>query len=408
MRILFFSDHFRPEPSAPAAHVHERAKLWASWGHEVTVLTSAPNFPEGKLYPGYRNRWRGVETMDGIRVVRVKTFIARNEGFVLRILDYLSYCICASLMAWFEARPDVIISTSPHLFVAVAGVVHGRLRRVPHVMEVRDLWPATIAATGSLRKGRVYRRLEDLELWLYQNSAQVIVLTRSFERDLIRRRVPAGKVKVVVNGANLELFSPRPRDPEVEQAYQLANRFVVGYLGTLGLSHGLDNIIQAAEFLRETSVVFYFVGVGADKAHLEALVAERGLRNVIFAPRQLKEEMPRYWSLCDASLVHLKDDEVFQSVIPSKIFESMAMGLPIIFVGPSGEGSDIVTEAGAGIVVAPGRPAALAEAVLALARDPERCRALGGRSLAAAPRWSRDRQARDTLAVLAQAAGIDG
>src|SRR5262245_16123950 len=170
MNILFFSDHFRPEPSAPAAHVHERAKLWVTWGHRVTVLTSAPNFPEGKVYSGYRNRWRGVEMMDGIRVVRVKTFITRNEGFLLRTLDYLSYCLCASLFAWFEERPDVIISTSPHLFIAVAGVVHGRLRGVPHVMEVRDLWPASIAANASMRKGWIYRLLESLELWLYRKS----------------------------------------------------------------------------------------------------------------------------------------------------------------------------------------------------------------------------------------------
>jgi putative colanic acid biosynthesis glycosyltransferase WcaI len=408
MHILFFSDHFRPEPSAPAAHVHERAKLWVAWGHRVTVLTSAPNFPEGKVYPGYRNRWRTVEMVDGIRVVRVKTLITRNEGFLLRILDYLSYCLCASLFAWFEERPDVIISTSPHLFIAVAGVVHGGLRRVPHVMEVRDLWPATIAATGSMRKGWVYRRLESLELWLYRKSAMIIPLTRAFEHDLLGRGVPARKIEVVVNGANLELFSPRPPDPEIRRAYNLADRFVIGYLGTLGLTHGLENVILAAERLRETRVTFYFVGVGADKAHLEDLVAARGLSNVVFAPRQLKEEMPRYWSVCDASLIHLKDDPVFSTVIPSKIFESMAMGLPIIFVGPTGEGSEIVTEAEAGIAVAPGRPEALADAALALATDPVRCLGLAKHSLAAAPKWSRERQARDTLSVLSRAAGKDG
>lgn len=408
MRILFFSDHFRPEPSAPAGHVYERAKLWVAWGHIVTVLTSAPNFPEGKVYPGYQNRWRTVEIMEGIRVVRVKTFITRNEGFLLRILDYLSYCLCASTCAWFEARPDVIISTSPHLFIALAGVVHARLRGIPHVMEVRDLWPATIAATGSMRTGSVFRMLERLELWLYRNSAKVILLTRSFERDLLGRRVPAEKIAVVMNGVNLDLFSPRPRDREVEQTYQLGGRFVVGYLGTLGLAHGLENVIQAAERLRGTRVTFLFVGVGAEKAHLEELVAARGLANVVFAPRQLKEEMPRFWSVCDASLVHLKDNPVFSSVVPSKIFESMAMGLPILFVGPPGEGSGIVEATGAGIALPPARPEALAEAALALATDPDRCRVLGEHSLGAAPRWSRERQARDTLSILSLAAGKQG
>jgi glycosyltransferase involved in cell wall biosynthesis len=271
-------------------------------------------------------------------------------------------------------------------------------------MEIRDLWPATIAATGSMGKGWVYRRLEALELWLYRSSAKIISLTRAFERDLVSRGIPAGKVEVVVNGANLELFSPRPRDSEVERSYHLAGRFVIGYLGTLGLTHGLENVIAAAEQLRGTRVTFFFVGVGADKAHLEELVSARSLSNVVFAPRQLKEEMPRYWSVCDASLIHLKDDPVFSTVIPSKIFESMAMGLPILFVGPRGEGSEIVAETGAGIVIPPGRPAALAEAALDLGNNPARCRALGEKSLVAAPRWSRERQARDTLSVLTRAA----
>ena len=139
LNILFFTDHFRPEPSAPAAHIFERCRLWVAGGHQVTVMTSAPNFPEGRVYPGYRNSWRAVEMMDGVRVIRVKTYIARNEGFVRRILDYLSY-MCSSFWAAFgEPRPDVIISSSPHLFVAYAGCAHAFMWRVPHVIEVRDL-----------------------------------------------------------------------------------------------------------------------------------------------------------------------------------------------------------------------------------------------------------------------------
>ena len=150
LKILFLSDHFYPEPSAPAAHVFERAALWVSEGHSVTVVTSAPNFPEGRVFPGYRNSWRTRETLKGIRVVRVKTYMARNEGSFRRTLDYLSYMVSSFLFAFGEERPDVVVSTSPHLFVAVAGVMHASLRRVPHVFELRDLWPATIAAnTGA-------------------------------------------------------------------------------------------------------------------------------------------------------------------------------------------------------------------------------------------------------------------
>ncbi len=403
MRILFFSDHFKPEPSAPAAHVFERAQLWAQAGHDVTVMTSAPNFPEGKVYPGYKNRWRSVERMDGIRVVRVKTFIAANEGFVLRTADYISYMLSAFFFALFEPKPQVVISSSPHLFVAIAGVTFARVRRVPHVMEVRDLWPASILATKAMKPGRVYRLFERWELALYRRSARVLSLTRSFVGEMTRRGVPAEKIDVVINGANLELFSPRARDLELERKYSLHSRFVVGYLGTMGLAHGLENVLRAAELLRDTCVTFLFVGVGAAKADLEKKAKELKLENVVFAPRQLKEDMPSYWSLCDAGLIHLRDSEVFATVIPSKIFESMAMGLPIIYVGPAGEGSGIVERHDAGVVVPPEDPESFAGAVRKLMDDPALRNRLKDNSLSAAVNYSRERQAEDTLRVLQQA-----
>jgi colanic acid biosynthesis glycosyl transferase WcaI len=407
MRILFFTDHFKPEPSAPAAHVHERAKLWIEWGHHVTVLTSAPNFPEGIVHKGYRNRWRGVESMDGIRVVRVKTFIVPNEGFALRTLDYLSYLLSAWFFAWFEPRPDVVISTSPHLFVSLGAVLHARLRGLPHVMEIRDLWPATIAATTNLGRGRLFRVLERIELWLYRSSVRLVPMTQAFEQNLLARGVPQAKMQVVINGANLELFSPRPKDSGIEAEFDLVGKFVVGYLGTIGLAHDLQNMIQAAELLREDPRIrFFLVGAGAARAGLEASIHRLGLTNVVLAPRQIRDDMPRFWSVCDASLIHLKNDPVFATVIPSKIFESMAMGLPILYVGPPGEGAGIVAESGAGLVIPPGQPAGLAAAVRRLADQPSERMLLAAKSAAAASRFSRSRQARDTLLVLEQAAGL--
>src|ERR1700760_4560946 len=210
MRILFFSDHFLPEPSPAAAHVYERAKLWVAAGHAVTVLCSAPNFPEGKVFPGYRNAMRRVEVLDGIRVVRIITYITANEGVVRRTLDYLSYMVSAFLAAWFEERPDVIISTSPHLFVPTAGVLHALLRRVPHVFEIRDLGPASIAATNALGgASRALRTLERLELFLYRHSARILALTPAFKTDLIRRGISGDKIDVVINGANPDVFRRR-------------------------------------------------------------------------------------------------------------------------------------------------------------------------------------------------------
>ena len=403
MKILFFTDHFRPEPSAPAAHIYERARLWVQWGHEVTVITSAPNFPTGKVYPGYQNRWHFVEEMAGIRVVRVKTFLVANEGFVLRTLDYMSYVFPALFSALREEKPDVAISSSPHLFTAVTGVLYARLRRVPHVFEIRDLWPKSIVANSSIKPGRIYRLLEKLELFLYRKSKRILSFTHSYVEDLTARGVPVEKIDVVINGANLELFSPRPRDGEIDGKYRLGGRFVVGYLGTVGLSSGLENVIHAAELLRDTRITFFIVGVGAAKQTLEVMAREHGLSNVVFADRQLKEDMPRFWSVCDASLIHLRDSEVFKTVIPSKIFESMAMGMPIIYVVPEGEGAAIVRQHEAGVCVPPAQPAALAAAVRELANDPERQSLFRANSLKAAPRYSREQQAKGTIDVLQRA-----
>jgi glycosyltransferase involved in cell wall biosynthesis len=404
LKILFFSDHFYPEPSAPAAHVFERAALWVKWGHSVTVVTAAPNFPEGKVYSGYRNAWRQCEEIEGIRVVRVKTYITRNEGFFRRTLDYVSYMVSSFLFAFGEPVPDVVISTSPHLFAAVGGLLHAKVRRRPHVFELRDLWPASVAVNTGVSYGLIYRTLENLELALYRGSRRVLAFTESYRRDLIRRGIPAEKIDVVINGANLALFAPaRDRDAEIIREYDLEGCFVVGYLGTLGLSHGLTNVLDAADLLRGTRVRFLFVGVGAAKADLESEKARRGLDNVIFVPRQPREQIARFWSVCDASLVHLKNDPVFSTVIPSKIFESMAMGLPVLYCGPPSDGSEIVIRHDAGMFVSAADPTALAAAIARIEGDPELRRRQAANSAAAAFSYSRERQAELSLDVLRKA-----
>ena len=404
MKILVFSDHFYPEPSAPAAHIYERAKLWSRDGQKVTVICSAPNFPEGKVYPGYTNAWRKVESLDGVRVVRVKTFMTSNEGTVLRVLDYLSYMLSAWFFSLFEEKPDVILSSSPHLFVPLAGVAAAVCKRVPHVFEIRDLWPASIAATTAMGQGRIFALLERLELWLYRRSTRILALTPSFREDLMKRGIEGDRIDVVINGANLELFKPAAeKDADILSRYGLSNKFVIGYLGTLGLAHGLENVVAVAERMRHTNACFFFVGVGAAKRQLEQRVRESSLDNVVFAPRQLKEDMPRFWSVCDASLVHLKNEAVFGTVIPSKIFESMAMALPILYVSPKGDGSRIVEREEAGLIVEPMQPDALMNAIECLMNDKEMYDRLRRNSAAAAAKYSREKQAQESLKVLVNA-----
>jgi len=241
--------------------------------------------------------------------------------------------------------------------------------------------------------------LERVELFLYRESAAVAALTRRFRDDLVRRGIPANRVTVVRNGVDLPRYAPRPRDEALAREFGVEGRFVVGYLGTHGMAHGLANVLDAAERLRDTDVSFLLVGAGAERETLVAEGARRGLRNVVFVPARDKADMPRVWSLCDVALVHLKDDPVFGTVIPSKIFEAMGMGLPILLVAPDGEAREIVEGEGAGLWVPAGEPGAFASAVRALRADPGRRDRLAAASLAAAPRHTRRRQADEMLAV---------
>jgi len=243
-------------------------------------------------------------------------------------------------------------------------------------------------------------------LYLYRQSRRIVSFTKSFVPELTRRGVPAEKIDVVINGASLDLFAPQSRrDAELETRLGLVGRTVIGYLGTLGLAHGLENVAAAAELLRDEPITFLFVGGGAARAALEQQVAAKRLTNVLLIPRVDKRELARYWSLCDASLVHLKDDPVFATVIPSKIFESMAVGLPILYVGPDGEGGKIVLEHEAGLVIPPAQPALLANAARRLHNDAALRARLAANSARSAPLYSRERQARKTLNALRRALG---
>lgn len=409
MHILFLTENFPPERNAAASRVYERACYWVRWGHEVTVITCEPNFPEGKVFAGYRNRWHKVEEIDGIRVVRVKTFITANEGIVLRSLDFLSFMCGAVVAGCFQKKPDVVIATSPQFFAAVGGWGLAGLRGRPFIFELGDLWPASIAAVGAMKPNVFLWLMERLELHLYRRSASVVALTSSFKKDLVRRGIPPGKIAVVINGVDLPRYAPRPRDGGLAERYGLDGCFVVGYIGTHGMAHALEKVLDVAERMRHVADVrFLFVGGGAGKAKLVEETGKRKLKNVVLVDPQPKERMPEFWSLCDVALVHLKNIPVFETVIPSKIFEAMGMGLPVLLAGPRGEASRIVESEGAGIWVPSEDPTILEEGILKLKNDRAFHAECAARSLAAAPRYSRERQARNVLKVAQEVAGGNG
>ena len=401
MRILFLTDNFAPESNAPASRTHEHAMRWVAAGHEVTVITTAPNFPEGRLFPGYRNRLWQVERLDGIRVVRVWSYMAANAGFAKRTLDYLSFMLTGALAALRAPRPDVIVTTSPQFFCAVAGWIVSGLRRIPWVFELRDLWPESIAAVGAMRDGPLLRLLERLELRMYRDADRIVSLTHAFRVNLVRRGIDARKIVVIPNGVDPERYRPMPKDPAYLGELALDGKFVIGYLGTHGMAHALERVIDAAALLREREdIVFVFAGSGARREAIEALVAERGLSNVRMLASQPKSAMPRLWSIQDLALIPLRDSPLFATVLPSKMFEAMGMGVPILMSLPDGEATRLLRDTGAGVCVPPEDPEALARTIVALANDPALRGVLAERARRSAPRFTRARLAQAMLGEL--------
>ncbi len=375
MHILFLTDNFPPETNAPANRTFEHAREWVKAGHQVTVITCAPNFPTGKVFEGYRNRLWQSEEMAGVRVIRVWTYMTRNEGFALRIIDYLSFMVMAFFAALPVRKVDVIVGTSPQFFTACAAWGAAALKRRPFVFELRDIWPESIRAVSAMKESRLLDFLERIELFLYRRAAIVVSVTHSFVDNLASRGIPRKKVKVVTNGADMSSFEPRPKDACLLADLGLEGKFVAGYVGTLGMAHGLDTLLDAAKGLAsmpETQDVrFVILGDGAQRGPLEARIRNEGIDNVLLLGRVPRGEVIRYWSILDTAIIHLRRSDLFKSVIPSKLFECMALGIPVVH-GVEGESADIVNRTGIGITIEPENPGALAATIASLLEDPDR------------------------------------
>lgn len=406
MKILFISHYFPPEVNAPANRTHEHARRWVADGHDVTVITCVPNHPRGEIFPGYRNRLIQEERVDGIRVIRPFTYVTPNEGFVKRMLNYVLFAAAAVLASFKAERPDVVVATSPQFFVGIAGAVIATLRRRPFVLEVRDLWPDSIVQLGQLADRRMIGMLEWIETQLYRRATGIVVNTRAFIDHIVARGVARDRIELIYNGIDTELFAPRPRDVALLRRHGLEDRFLVAYVGTLGLAHGLTTVLDAAERLRDRAEIeFLFIGDGADRGRLESQVRDRKLDNVRFLGLLPRAELPAWIASIDCLLVMLRDLPVFATVIPSKIFEFCAQERPVI-VAARGEIRRMVEDAHAGFVIDPENAEQLAAAIDHMRDDPAEtaARALAGREWVEKD-FRRDELARSMASFLARVAG---
>jgi glycosyltransferase involved in cell wall biosynthesis len=352
MKILFLTDNFPPEVNAPATRTYEHCREWVKQGAEVTVITCAPNFPQGKVYDGYKNKLYQTEMVDGIKVIRVWSYIVANKGFIKRTLDFISFSVTAFLAGLF-VKTDLIIATSPQFFTALAGRVLSRWKRRPWIMEVRDLWPESIKTVGAMNDNLFIKYFEWQEMRCYRSAQKIVVVTDSFKKTLVGRGIDSEKIFVVKNGVDKSVFNPVSKDEELVKKLGLEGKTVVGYIGTHGMAHKLDFIIQCAKNMEgKNNYHFILMGNGAEKENLKKLHAELGCQNVTMLDSVPKAEVKRYISVLDISLINLKKSDLFTTVIPSKIFENAAMAIPIL-MGVEGEAQEIVESYGAGVCFEP-------------------------------------------------------
>src|SRR5271169_1739133 len=387
MKILYVSQYFPPEMGAPAARAAELSRHWASAGHDVTVLTGFPNHPAGVVPPECRDKFRHLvvrEQTDGVNVVRTWLLPFPNRKAYERMLNYSSFCVSAAITGLFLSRPDVVIATSPQLLVGLSGWWLARWKRVPFVFEVRDLWPESLTAVGMGDSGSLlHRALAKIAGFLYRHSDHVVVVTSAFKDYLVEHwRVPREKISVIENGVETKLFAPEPftggTATGLRRELNAEGRFVVSYIGTMGMAHGLETIIAAAAQLRDANpeIVFLMLGEGSEKERIVALAHERGLTNLRFVDQQPREKIPGYICTSDGCLVLLKKTDLFKTVIHTKMLEFMSCGRPVI-LGVDGQARKILEEAHGGLVVEPENSDALVKAILLLQANRDLARALG-------------------------------
>ena len=376
MKIVFFSHYFPPEGNAPASRTYEHAVRWAEQGVDVTVITCAPNVPDGVVYDGYKNRlWPQRETIDGVSVVRVWSYVAANAGGMKRILNYVSYLV-SSVFAFlfFCKRPDLVVATSPQFFCGWAGTVASWLKWCPFLLEIRDIWPESIIAVGAMKEGLLTRCLERMEKWMYRSATHIVAVGNGYKKAILKRAPNLNNISVITNGVDLTKFAPMPPDEDFRRKWGLEDKFVCAYVGTIGMAHGLEVVLDAAEKLKRADrndIRFCLVGDGARRKELENQTQQRDLQShVVFTGRLPKSEMGIVLASSQVLLIHLKACDLFTTVIPSKMFEAMAMERPII-MGVDGEAREIVATSRSGINMEPGNTDQLIEAVCRLADDPE-------------------------------------
>jgi glycosyltransferase involved in cell wall biosynthesis len=373
VRVLILSQYYDPEPVPKAG---ELARELRDRGHEVEVITGFPNYPAGELYEGFRLRLMQRATMDGIKVRRMYEYPYHGTSAIKRLINYWSFVLSAPLGSLFAKRADVMYVWHPPLTIGVAAWLISRLRGIPFVYDVQDIWPETAVLSGMLRDGFVVRAMSRLEKFVYRRAKHILCVTEGARGNLIGKGVPPEKVTVMPHWIDESIFADAPSDPRADDS------FVALFAGNIGMVQGLDTVVRAAALLRaEDRIRIVMVGDGADKARLVALARELNVdeQRLQFIDRQPMTEMPRFMAAADALLVHLRRSELSRYVIPTKTLAYLAAGKPVL-MAMEGAAADLVRDAGAGVIVPPDEPQQIVDALRALAAMPPEAREQYGKA----------------------------
>ena len=378
MRVLILSQYYTPEPVPKPA---ELAHALAERGHSVAVITGFPNYPAGKLYEGFRLLPYKREKIDGISVTRTYEFPYHGKNVLGRVCNYLSFMLSAPLGSFFAPACDAIYVWHPPLTIGVSAWLIARMRGIPFVYDVQDIWPEAAVISGLLKRGWLIDIMDKLEKFVYRRADYLLVVTEGARNNLISKGVPAAKISVMPHWIEEGLFEQNGENTRLRlrEEYGWKDRFVVLFAGNIGMVQGLETVVRAAQELKgDPQVHIALVGDGTDKARLQQSASQIGLDNLQFIDHQPMERMPEFMAGADALLVHLKKSEFSQDAIPGKTLAYLAAGKPIL-MAMEGAAAQLVTSAGAGIEVPPEDPTALAEAIRKLSAMPESERAAMGR-----------------------------
>lgn len=377
MKILLYTQYFSPESNAPANRWDGFVKCLRDKGHKIAVLTSFPNHPLGKIFSGYKNQWRFIEQNKEVKIIRSWTYVSSSKGFLPRMLNYLSFAFSSFFNSLSEKDSDIIIASMPPLTVGLIGRLISKRFKKPLVLDLRDLWPEAAQATGYLKAANIFHRFlynfsKRKAQSLYDYASAIIINSPALKEELVcSYGINSEKIYFIPNGVNLDLFANNSEAAEkmIEEKYQLNNKFVVLYSGLIGFAQNVEIIVKTANLSKENKdIVFVIAGTGPKLPEVQKMVELMELDNVIFTGFRPRQEISIFIKKADVCLITYKNDATFTKNIPSKMFDYLAGAKPII-INLEGVASEIILEAGAGLLVPPDDPWVLYEAIMKLYSD---------------------------------------